>query len=180
MNHGVSEGAPSNPYSHVNVHTCDIHFQPRRFAVLRLFENVCVCGGGGNELEVCTTLEYIHISVHSVHKHTHTCILKPFEDSELTGLKVDIACKLACRAWKSWVSGTWCLRDHCPSVVMKTSCALYAFVFFSHFKHSMLSITVMVAVCTGHSSCGLFSFLCRNCGLFLFLCGNSYSSSSSS
>ena len=61
---------------------------------------MCVGAGGGgrNELEVCTTLEYIHISVHSVHKHTHTCILKPFEDSELTGLKVDIACKLACRA----------------------------------------------------------------------------------
>ena len=27
----------------------------------------------------------------AIHKHTHTCILKPFEDSEPTGLKVDIA-----------------------------------------------------------------------------------------
>ena len=37
---------------------------------------------------------HINISVHSVlcqcHKHTHTRILKPFEDSEPTGLKVDI------------------------------------------------------------------------------------------
>ena len=104
---------------------------------------VCVCVCGWNELEVCTTLAYIYISVHSVHKHTHTCILKPFEDSEPTGLKVDIACKLACRAWKSRVSGTWCLWDHCPSVVMKTSRVLYTFVFLSHFKHSILSITVI-------------------------------------
>ena len=66
---------------------------------------MCVCVrarvGGQNELEVCTTLAYPHItlSVHSVltpdpvdtHKHMHTCILKPFEDSEPMGLKVDIA-----------------------------------------------------------------------------------------
>ena len=54
---------------------------------------VCVCVDGMN-------LKYalpwhIHISVHSihasaVHKHMHTRILKPFEDSEPTGLIVDI------------------------------------------------------------------------------------------
>ena len=55
---------------------------------------VCVYVCGWNEL-VCTMLAYPHISssrimpVLSLHKHT--CILKPSEDSELTGLKVDIA-----------------------------------------------------------------------------------------
>ena len=54
--------------------------------------SVCVCVCGRNELEVCTTLAYPHISSFRTmpHKlHTHT--LKPFEDSEPTGLKVDIA-----------------------------------------------------------------------------------------
>ena len=56
----------------------------------------CVCVCGWNELEVCTTLAYIHVSVHSVlcqcvRKLTRTRILKPFEDSEPMGLKVDIA-----------------------------------------------------------------------------------------
>ena len=57
---------------------------------------VCVCADGMN-------LKYalrwhIHISIHSVlcqcntQAHAHTHILKPFEDSEPTGLKVDIAC----------------------------------------------------------------------------------------
>ena len=56
---------------------------------------MCVCGQ--NELEVCTTLAYPRISsfrtlpVLYMDTHTHTCILKPFEDSKLTGLKVDIA-----------------------------------------------------------------------------------------
>ena len=61
---------------------------------------VCVCVDGMN-------LKYalrwhIHISVHSVlyasvmHKHSHTRILKPFEDSEQTGLKVDIAHRSTC------------------------------------------------------------------------------------
>ena len=64
---------------------------------------MCVCvGGGGGYVCVCyvcvdgMNLKYalrwhIHISVHSVLKHTLTRILKPFEDSEPTGLKVDIA-----------------------------------------------------------------------------------------
>ena len=52
--------------------------------------HACVCGR--NELEVCTTLAYPHISsFRTIHKHMHTHILKPFEDSEPMGLKVDIA-----------------------------------------------------------------------------------------
>ena len=53
---------------------------------------MCVCVYGMNlKYALCW---HIHISVHSyyasvIHKHTH--ILKPFEDSEPTGLKVDIA-----------------------------------------------------------------------------------------
>ena len=46
-------------------------------------------------------MQYVGISAYqfipyyaiALHKHTYTCILKPFEDSEPTGLKVDIACK---------------------------------------------------------------------------------------
>ena len=57
---------------------------------------VCVCVCGRNEPEVCTMLAYPHMSSFHVmpvltHKHTHTRILKPFDDSEPTGLKVDIA-----------------------------------------------------------------------------------------
>ena len=53
---------------------------------------VCVCVCGRNELNVYARLAYPHISsFHAIHKHTHTRILKPFEDSEPTGLKVDIA-----------------------------------------------------------------------------------------
>ena len=55
-------------------------------------ENVCVC------MCACVCVWNIHISVHSVlcqcynlHKHMHTRILKPFENSEPIGLKVDIA-----------------------------------------------------------------------------------------
>ena len=55
---------------------------------------VCVCARGQNELEVCTTLAYPHISsfpTMPVYNHAHIHI--PFEDSEATstGLKVDIA-----------------------------------------------------------------------------------------
>ena len=47
---------------------------------------------GRNELNVYTTLAYPRISSFcTIRKHAHTRILKPFEDSELTGLKVDIA-----------------------------------------------------------------------------------------
>ena len=56
--------------------------------------NGCVCVDGMNlKYALCW---HINISVHpyyasAIHKHTHTRILKPFEDSEPTGLKVDIA-----------------------------------------------------------------------------------------
>ena len=62
---------------------------------------MCVCVDGMN-------LKYavgwpVHVSVHSVpcqciHMHTHTHILKTFENSKPTGLKVDIAdvCKIFC------------------------------------------------------------------------------------
>ena len=49
---------------------------------------VCVCVNGMNLTYIL--FWHIHISVHSV-LYTSTCILKPFEDSEPTGLKVDIA-----------------------------------------------------------------------------------------
>ena len=56
---------------------------------------VCVCVDGWNEFEVSSMLAYPHQFIlyytSAIHKHTHTCILKPFEDSEPTGLKVDIA-----------------------------------------------------------------------------------------
>ena len=43
-------------------------------------------------MNVYTTLAYPPISsFRTIHKHAHTHILKPFKDSELTGLKVDIA-----------------------------------------------------------------------------------------
>ena len=75
----------------------NVHFQPHRFAVLKWCDVcvcVCVCACGWNELKVCTMMSFSHISVYSVLWqciHTNTRILKPFEDSELTGLKVDIA-----------------------------------------------------------------------------------------
>ena len=37
------------------------------------------------------TYQFIPYYASAIHKHTHTRILKPFEDSEPTGLKVDIA-----------------------------------------------------------------------------------------
>ena len=61
--------------------------------VLRWDENVCVCGW--NEFEVCSILAYPHQFIlyytSAIHKHTHTRILKPFEDSEPTRLIADIA-----------------------------------------------------------------------------------------
>ena len=56
--------------------------------------HVCVCGW--NELNIYSTLAYPHIyqfilCYTQAHTHTHTRILKPFEDSEPTGLKVDTA-----------------------------------------------------------------------------------------
>ena len=38
-----------------------------------------------------STYQFVPYYASAVHKHTHTRNLKPFEDSELTGLKVDIA-----------------------------------------------------------------------------------------
>ena len=59
---------------------------------------VCVCVRGRNDLEVCSTLAYPHISsfrtMPVLHRNKHTRILKAFEDSEPTGLKADIAQKL--------------------------------------------------------------------------------------
>ena len=65
---------------------------------------VCVCVLGGGINLKCPPHWHVHISVHSViclctHAHTHTCmhththILVTFEDSELMGLKVDVAKK---------------------------------------------------------------------------------------
>ena len=38
-----------------------------------------------------STYEFIPYYASNIQKHAHTCILKPFEDSEPTGLKLDIA-----------------------------------------------------------------------------------------
>ena len=62
---------------------------------MRAFVCVRVCVCGRNALEVRTTLVYPHIKFipHTVASatHKHTYILKPYEVSEPTGLKVDIA-----------------------------------------------------------------------------------------
>ena len=55
---------------------------------------VCVCMHvcERDELNVYTMLAYPRISSFcAIHKQVRTRILKQFEDSELTGLKVDIA-----------------------------------------------------------------------------------------
>ena len=62
-------------------------------ACVRVFVCACVC------MEWTWSIHYVGISTShfilyyasAIHKHTHTRILKPFEDSEQTGLKVDIA-----------------------------------------------------------------------------------------
>ena len=76
--------------------TRNVHFQPHQFVVLKWYENVCVCVCGQNELEVCATLAYPPISSFRPmpELYTSTRTLKPFEDSEPTGLKVDIAWQL--------------------------------------------------------------------------------------
>ena len=38
-----------------------------------------------------STYQFMPYCASAIDKHTHTRILKPFEDSELMGLKVDIA-----------------------------------------------------------------------------------------
>ena len=40
---------------------------------------------------IISTYQFIPFYATAIHKHTHTPILKPSEDSEPTGLKVDIA-----------------------------------------------------------------------------------------
>ena len=55
-----------------------------------VWECMWVCGQ--NELEVCTMLVYPHISsVLCIYTQAHTHILKPFEDNNLTELKLDSA-----------------------------------------------------------------------------------------
>ena len=43
-----------------------------------------------------STYEFIPYYASAIHKYTHTCIHKPFEDSEPTGLKVDVAGRFSC------------------------------------------------------------------------------------
>ena len=65
---------------------------------MRERERECV---NGMNLKLYAVRWHIHIAVHSVlcqhytqaHTHTHKHIFTQFEDSELTGLKVDIAVK---------------------------------------------------------------------------------------
>ena len=83
-----------------------VHFWPRRFAVLKWFEDACVrlrvyTGTVRNELiyicEYATTV-HTHTDTHRhthTHTHTNTHTVKPFEDSKPMGLKVDIA-----REWR--------------------------------------------------------------------------------
>ena len=53
-----------------------------------------------------STYQFIPYYASAIHKHTHTRILKPFEDSEPTGLKVDIAKKA--KVWAGGVPVRWC------------------------------------------------------------------------
>ena len=54
--------------------------------------HACVCVCGWNELEVCTPMACPHqFSLYYASVDTHQCIFIPFEDCELTELKVDIA-----------------------------------------------------------------------------------------
>ena len=62
---------------------------------------MCMCGR--NELEVYSMLAYPHINsfrtvpvLQPIHKHMHTCILMPFEDSEPEVVKVDISALVTC------------------------------------------------------------------------------------
>ena len=65
------------------------------FAVLKWYENVCVCLRACVCVWTeCTMLAYPHISsfwTMPVLAYTHTRILKLFEDGEPTGLKAEIA-----------------------------------------------------------------------------------------
>ena len=76
-------------------------------ACMHACEHVCVCVCAKVCVCVYTMLAYPRISsVHAILKHTHTRILKPFEDSKQMGLKVDIAessflFKSICLKWLS-------------------------------------------------------------------------------
>ena len=48
-----------------------------------------------------STYQFIPYYASAIHKHTHTCILKPFGDSEPTGLKVDTAMMCCGVFWDS-------------------------------------------------------------------------------
>ena len=77
--------------------------------------SVCVCVCGGNELKVCATLAYPHISSFSTMPvYTHTNILIPFKDLKPTGLKVDIASMSAC------LEGSMMPHFYCCLVVEST------------------------------------------------------------
>ena len=55
---------------------------------------MCVCGRnelGSMYYAGISTYQFIPHYASAIHKHTHTRILKPFEDSEPTGVIVDTA-----------------------------------------------------------------------------------------
>ena len=82
---------------------------------------MCVCVR--NELEVCTTLTYPHISsfcaMSVVYASTCAHVLKSFEDSKLTGLKVDTAseCVCVCVACMQYVC-VYCVCEVCVCACM--------------------------------------------------------------
>ena len=87
-------------------------------ACVRACVHACVCVDRMN-LKYAVRW-HIHISVHSVlcqhytQAHAYTHILKPFEDSEPTGLKVDIAQRfthLSCLKHTSILSKTHCQTE---------------------------------------------------------------------
>ena len=76
---------------------------------MRMCDCECVCVYGMN-LKYAWH-QFIPYYAGAIHKHTHTHILKPFEDSEPTGLKVDIASSCFWRLLRHSISGSgdhWC------------------------------------------------------------------------
>ena len=71
-----------------------------------------------------------HINiVHSVlcqcHMHRHKCILKPSEDSELMGLKVDIAVYVCMQAYRSvFVCMQGCICVHAGMYLYAHKCVI--------------------------------------------------------
>ena len=83
---------------------------------------------------VCTC-QFIPYCASAIHAHMHTCIFKPFEDSEPTGLKVDIAETLSSLSWRphtvsitasfwwsvwKWSSSFWPLKYQLPWSILLT------------------------------------------------------------